>query len=172
MTSLNKITATWRQFILARTVYGLAFSQFCNPLHAPFARNPWLPLVGIDGSRSSEWLALNSRNAWLRSSEQCSFWLGITTKQRIILVASDFDEQTLSAVAWLNSNGVDMSCYRLTPYKLNESIYFHTEKILPVTIHNDYYVDLMDRSRATTVRRTEYFAILAPPVRRIRPLVR
>lgn len=76
------------------------------------------------------------------------------TKQRIILVASDFDEQTLSAVAWLNSNGVDMSCYRLTPYKLNESIYFHTEKILPVTIHNDYYVDLMDRSRATTVRRT------------------
>lgn len=75
-------------------------------------------------------------------------------KQRIILVASDFDEQTLSAVAWLNSNGVDMSCYRLTPYKLNESIYFHTEKILPVTIHNDYYVDLMDRSRATTVRRT------------------
>lgn len=76
------------------------------------------------------------------------------TKQRIILVASDFDEQTLSAVAWLNSNGVDMSCYRLTPYKLNESIYFHTEKILPVTIHNDYYVDLMDRSRATTVRGT------------------
>lgn len=32
------------------------------------------------------------------------------TKQRIILVASDFDEQTLSAVAWLNSNQVDMSC--------------------------------------------------------------
>lgn len=56
----------------------MAFSQFCNPLHAPFARNPWLPLVGIDGSRFSEWLALNSRNAWLRSSEQCSFWLGIT----------------------------------------------------------------------------------------------
>jgi len=46
-------------------------------------------------------------------------------KQRIILVASDFDEQTLSAVAWLNSNNVDMSCYRLTPYKLNEDIFFY-----------------------------------------------
>ena len=29
--------------------------------------------------------------------------------QRIILVASEFDEQTLSAVAWLNKNKVDMS---------------------------------------------------------------
>ena len=38
--------------------------------------------------------------------------------QRIILIASDFDEQTLSAVAWLNSNQVDISCYRICPYKI------------------------------------------------------
>lgn len=72
-------------------------------------------------------------------------------KQRIILVASDFDEQTLSAVAWLNSNKVDMSCYRLTPYKLNEDLYFHVEKLLPVTNYDDYYVNLMDKSVMTTV---------------------
>ncbi len=72
-------------------------------------------------------------------------------KQRIILVASDFDEQTLSAVAWLNSNNVDMSCYRLTPYKLNEDLYFYVEKLLPVTNYDDYYVNLMDKSVMTTV---------------------
>jgi len=72
-------------------------------------------------------------------------------KQRIILVASDFDEQTLSAVAWLNSNNVDMSCYRLTPYKLNEDLYFYVEKLLPVTNYDDYYVNLMDKSVITTV---------------------
>lgn len=72
-------------------------------------------------------------------------------KQRIILVASDFDEQTLSAVAWLNSNNVDMSCYRLTPYKLNEDLFFYVEKLLPVTNYDDYYVNLMDNSAATTV---------------------
>ena len=71
-------------------------------------------------------------------------------KQRIILVASDFDEQTLSAVAWLNSNNVDMSCYRLTPYKLNEEIFFYVEKLLPVTNYDDYYVNLMDKSAVTT----------------------
>ena len=72
-------------------------------------------------------------------------------KQRIILVASDFDEQTLSAVAWLNSNNVDMSCYRLTPYKLNEELFFYVEKLLPVTNYDDYYVNLMDKSVMTTV---------------------
>jgi len=72
-------------------------------------------------------------------------------KQRIILVASDFDEQTLSAVAWLNSNNVDMSCYRLTPYKLNEDLFFYVEKLLPVTNYDDYYVNLIDKSAVTTV---------------------
>ena len=72
-------------------------------------------------------------------------------KQRIILVASDFDEQTLSAVAWLNSNNVDMSCYRLTPYKLNEDLFFYVEKLLPVTNYDDYYVNLMDKSVTTSV---------------------
>ena len=67
-------------------------------------------------------------------------------KQRIILVASDFDEQTLSAVAWLGSNNVDISCYRFTPYSLEEEIYFNVEKILPITNYDDYYVNLMDKS--------------------------
>ena len=67
-------------------------------------------------------------------------------RQRIILVASDFDEQTLSAVAWLNNNNVDMSCYKLTPYKLNVDLYCYVEKLLPVTNYDDYYVNLMDKS--------------------------
>ena len=71
-------------------------------------------------------------------------------KQRIILAASDFDEQTLSAVAWLNNNNVDMSCYRLTPYKLNEEIFFYVEKLLPITNYDDYYVNLMDKSVVKT----------------------
>jgi len=68
------------------------------------------------------------------------------SKQRIILVASDFDEQTLSAVSWLNANNVDMSCYRLTPYKINEDVYFYVEKILPVPNHDDYFVNLIEKS--------------------------
>lgn len=63
--------------------------------------------------------------------------------QRIILAASDFDEQTLSAVAWLNKNKVDICCYKLKPYKIKEDIFINAEKILPVADYSEYYVDLM-----------------------------
>lgn len=72
-------------------------------------------------------------------------------KQSIILVASEFDEQTLSAVAWLNSNNVDMSCIKLTPYKLGEDVYLFAEKLLPVANSNDFYVNLLDKTVSVIV---------------------
>jgi hypothetical protein len=100
------------------------------------------------GELTSYELGIRKLNEFLRVNDAEK---NFNDKQRIILVASDFDEQTLSAVAWLNSNNVDISCYRLTPYKLNDEIYFYVEKILPVTNYDDYYVNLMDKSIITTI---------------------
>lgn len=63
-------------------------------------------------------------------------------RQRIILVASEFDDQTLSAVAWLNNNQVDISCYQICPYKLNGDILLDIKKILPVVDYEDFYVNV------------------------------
>ncbi|WP_102345910.1 hypothetical protein [Bacillus sp. Marseille-P3661] len=104
------------------------------------------------GELTSFELGIRKLNEFLRVNEaEKSF----NHKQKIILVASDFDEQTLSAVSWLNSNQVDMSCYKLTPYKVNEEIYLHKEKLLPVTNYEDYYVNLMDKSVAVSVKRNK-----------------
>ena len=64
------------------------------------------------------------------------------THQKIILVASEFDDQTLSAVAWLNSNQVDISCYQICPYKLGEDVLLEMKKILPVVDYEDFYVKI------------------------------
>lgn len=104
------------------------------------------------GELTSYELGIRKLNEFLRVNEaEKSF----NEKQKIILVASDFDEQTLSAVAWLNSNNVDMSCYKLTPYKLNENVYLHTEKLLPVTNYDDYYVNLMDKTLPGTLKKNK-----------------
>ncbi|SHR48466.1 Uncharacterised protein [Mycobacteroides abscessus subsp. abscessus] len=97
-------------------------------------------------------LGIRKLNEFLRVNEaEKSF----NQKQKIILVASDFDEQTLSAVSWLNSNQVDMSCYKLTPYKVKDDIYLLKEKVLPVTNYEDYYVNLMDKSLAVSIKRNK-----------------
>ncbi|SFD42186.1 hypothetical protein SAMN05216238_101267 [Lentibacillus persicus] len=64
--------------------------------------------------------------------------------QRIILVASDFDEQTKSAVAWLNSNNVDISCFKLIPHKIGDEIYLNIEKVLPLSSYQDHYVNFLE----------------------------
>lgn len=66
-------------------------------------------------------------------------------RQRIVLVASDFDDQTLSAVAWLNSNHVDISCYRIVPAYLNGQILLDMRRILPIGEYSDFYVGIMHR---------------------------
>lgn len=71
-------------------------------------------------------------------------------KQKVVLVASDFDEQTLSAVAWLNNNGVNMSCYKLIPFKINDELVINVEKLFPLDNYDDYYVDLIHSSKVTT----------------------
>ena len=72
--------------------------------------------------------------------------------QRIVLVASEFDEQTLSAVAWLNSNKVDISCYQISPYKIGTDILIDTKKILPIVEYEDFYVNVAKRGTLTKGR--------------------
>ena len=81
-------------------------------------------------------------------------------RQRIILVASEFDEQTLSAVAWLCSNNVDISCYQMTPYSLNGITLIDMVKVLPLEEYSRFFVDVskqpkvLKQGKKTGVTRT------------------
>lgn len=74
-------------------------------------------------------------------------------KQKIMLVASDFDEQTLSAVAWLNSNKVNISCYQVLPLKIADKTFLDIKKILPLEDYDDYFVKIVTSSTKGYVKR-------------------
>jgi hypothetical protein len=63
-------------------------------------------------------------------------------KQRILLIASAFDPQTLSAVAWLISNNVAISCIAIQPVFIGEDGFLQIERILPPSKLDDFYVEL------------------------------
>lgn len=63
-------------------------------------------------------------------------------KQRIILLASDFDEQTLSAVAWLISNGLDIAAFRISPRRFRDQLFFDVSRVLPPEYIEDFFVDI------------------------------
>ncbi|RJF78204.1 hypothetical protein D3877_24105 [Azospirillum cavernae] len=65
-------------------------------------------------------------------------------RQRIMLVASRFDPQTLSAVAWLSGYDVDISCVALTPYKQGASTYIACERLIPAKRADSYFIGFGD----------------------------
>ena len=71
------------------------------------------------------------------------------SKQRIILIASSFDKQTLSAAAWLIANDVDISCFELSPMKIENSCFIDINRILPPPALEDFYVEVEDKKRHT-----------------------
>jgi hypothetical protein len=75
-------------------------------------------------------------------------------KQRIILVAGEFDDQTLSSVAWLNKNNLDISCFTLEPYQINKETIILPKKILPLMSYNDFFVKIPSRSNNSSLRLT------------------
>ena len=106
----------------------------------------------VKGELTSYELGVRKLNEFLEANGAINTF---NEKQKIILAASDYDEQTLSAVAWLNSNEVDISCYKLIPYKINDEIYLYADKILPVTEYGDYYVNLMDKTLPNIVAKNK-----------------
>ena len=69
------------------------------------------------------------------------------SKQRIILIASSFDSQTLSAVAWLIANNVNISCFELSPMKVGDNYFIDINRILPPPALEDFYVEVDDKKR-------------------------
>lgn len=57
--------------------------------------------------------------------------IDLSGKQRIILVAGEFDEETLSAADWLCKNKIDISCIQLNLFKQNEKYLLDVKKLIP-----------------------------------------
>lgn len=65
-------------------------------------------------------------------------------KQRIALVASSFERQTESAVSWLISNGVDISCYSVSILEIDKDHFLDIQKILPPQELDSFLVDIKE----------------------------
>jgi hypothetical protein len=84
--------------------------------------------------------------------EQNSAQRTFNQKQRIILLASDFDEQTLSAVAWLISNGVDIAAFRITPRRCRDQHFVDASRVLPPDEIESFYIDIASSARGSAPR--------------------
>ena len=68
---------------------------------------------------------------------------GLSGDQRIILVAGEFDDQTLSAADWLCKHKINISCVQLNLFRQNDKILLDVKTLIP---QEDYILGIADSS--------------------------
>ncbi|HEX8635471.1 MAG TPA: hypothetical protein VF703_15100 [Pyrinomonadaceae bacterium] len=63
-------------------------------------------------------------------------------KQKIYLVAADYEADVISACAWLREHNIDVSCFRLRPYRIAGEIVLERERLIPPPELGDYMTDI------------------------------
>jgi len=67
--------------------------------------------------------------------------------QVIVLIASSFDPQTLSACAWLAKSGIDIRCISITPLKYAQQLFLSVERIIPPPALEGFFVEVAGAAR-------------------------
>lgn len=110
----------------------------------------------VDGEESIETLVLNE-------------------DQRIILIAAMFRKEVTATALWLTKKGVDITCIRATPHKIDEHLLLDFDQIIPIQDAEDYLILLADKDKESGERRRvkketgetnrEYWEQLLPIIR-------
>ena len=64
----------------------------------------------------------------------------LTGDVRIVLVSADFSTELTTAVLWLNSHELDITCIRLRPHRMGDDILIDATQIIPLPEAADYEV--------------------------------
>ena len=63
-------------------------------------------------------------------------------RQKVLIVAADFDPDVTSACAWLREHEIDIYCFRLRPYKIGDEVVMERERLIPPPELDDFMVEM------------------------------
>ena len=75
----------------------------------------------------------------------------LTDEVRIILVSADFSTEVTTSVIWLNRHGIDITCVRLKPYRMNDDLLVDVAQIIPLPEAADYEIKV--RAQAQEIKK-------------------
>lgn len=123
--------------------YAASYARIATPddlterLYAPYIERHRAEYPA-SGLTSSEIASRNLTEFLRTNSAERTF----NQRQKIVLIASSFDRQTLSACAWLAKSGIDIRCISITPLKYAEQHFFAVDQIIPPLALDEYFVEV------------------------------
>ena len=66
----------------------------------------------------------------------------LSNKPRIILCSEGFSQEITATVLWLRDSDIDISCVKITPYKIDEKIVIVPKIVIPLEEAKQYLIDI------------------------------
>lgn len=70
---------------------------------------------------------------------------------RLVLVSQDFSRELTTTVMWLLERDIDIRCYRMQPYEIDNRLLIDLQQVIPLPEASDYQIRL--REKETSERR-------------------
>ncbi|MBV9762411.1 MAG: hypothetical protein JO340_17755 [Acidobacteriaceae bacterium] len=88
----------------------------------------------------------------------------LSTRPRLILCSEGFSQEITTTVLWLRDSKIDISCVKITPYKVNGQIVIVPEIVIPLPQARQYLIDIKvkeeEREQSTRGNRPKTMRIL------------
>lgn len=79
--------------------------------------------------------------------ESDDYDLNFGNAQRIILIAGQFRKEVTSTVMWLLNYGLRVQCFKVTPFKLGDSLFLNFDQIIPVKDAEDLVIKMAQKQK-------------------------
>lgn len=73
--------------------------------------------------------------------------INIGYSQRMILVSGSYRKEVTSTVLWLLNNGIDVTCFKATPYKIGENYVIDFKQIIPLEDAEEYIIKIAEKQK-------------------------
>jgi hypothetical protein len=84
----------------------------------------------------------------------------LSDEVRIILVSADFSIELTTTVLWLNKFGLDITCVRLKPYKLDGQVLMDIQQLIPLPEVEEYETKIRAQQQENRLAETSRHVML------------
>lgn len=80
----------------------------------------------------------------------------LSSRPRIILCSEGFSQEISATVLWLREAGIDISCVKITPYKLGENVVIVPKIVIPLEEAKQYQIDIKRKEGEAHEKKKRY----------------
>src|SRR5690554_530263 len=80
---------------------------------------------------------------FLQADDLQSVQLNTLKSQRLILVAAHYRKEVTNTVLWLSQFGVNVQCFKVTPYQAGAELFLNVKQIIPTPEASDFMIGMM-----------------------------